>query len=471
MFSKDTYLARRQELKRLMGSGVVLLFGNNEAPYNYPANAYTPFRQDSSFIYYFGQHRDGLIGVIDIDNDREMLLGDDVDIEDIVWLGTVGTVSSLAAQVGVAQSAPRQEVFAIVKKAIAAGQEIHFLPPYRHDTQILLMDLLGIHPSQQKERASLRLIKAIITMRARKSDEEIAAMDAASDIGYLMHTKAMRLCRAGVMETAVAGQIDGVALSFAQGVSFATICSQHGEIMHGAPYEVPLRNGQLLLVDAGCEKDDYCSDNTRAMPVSGTFTPQQRDIYQIVVDCHDYALTLAKPGVRWWDVHFAICRLIACRLKEMGLMRGDIDEALHVGAHALFLPHGLGHMLGMDAHDMEGLGQTYVGFDDEVRPRLDQFGTNALRMGRALEEGFVVSDEPGIYFIPDLIDEWRTKGLHTDFINYAALEAYRSFGGIRIEDALLITADGCRFVGTKRIPYTLADVEDYMAQHRETITV
>ncbi len=463
MFSKETYIARRRELARLTGGGLVILFGNNEAPYNYPANEYYPMRQDSSFLYYFGLHRDGLTGVIDIDNDREILLGDDVDVEDIVWLGTVGSVESLGQKAGIGETAPAGRLVKIVEKAKARGQEIHFLPPYRHDTMIRIMDLLGLHPSEQKDRASVKLIKAVVAMRSVKSAEEIEAIDRACDTGYLMHTAAMKLCRPGVSEQYIAGQMDGIALSHSSGVSFPTICTQHGEIMHGIPKDAALESGRLLLCDAGCELGDYCSDNTRTMPVDGKFTPRQRDIYQIVADCHDLALKAAAPGVRWMDVHFAVCRLMASRLGDLGLMKGDAGDAVSAGAHALFLPHGLGHMMGMDVHDMEGLGQNYVGFDEETRPRLDQFGTDALRMGRTLGEGFVVTDEPGIYFIPALIDDWRARGLHKDFINYDKVEEYRDFGGIRIEDDVLITRDGCRFLGTKRIPYSIKDVEDFMA--------
>ncbi|MCD8282241.1 MAG: aminopeptidase P family protein [Prevotella sp.] len=467
MFDKETYISRRRELKRLMGSGLLLFFGNNEAPYNYPANGYSPMRQDSSFLYYFGIHRAGLTGVIDVDNDASMLLGDDVSVEDIVWLGSVGSVQSLAERVGITVSAPLKRLAEIISKARGQGRSIHFLPPYRHDTQIAIMDLLGIHPSRQREKASPELIKAVVKMRSKKSEEEIAAIDRACDIGYLMHTKAMLLCAEGVSEKYIAGQMDGIVLSNAQAVSFPTICTQHGEIMHGVPKDVPLEGSRLLLCDAGCEKDDYCSDNTRTMPVSGTFTTRQREVYQIVVDCHDLALRMAAPGVKWRDVHLAVCKLMAGRLKELGLMKGDTDEAVAAGAHALFLPHGLGHMMGMDVHDMEGLGQTYVGFDDEVRPQLDQFGIDALRMGRRLEEGFVVTDEPGIYFIPALIDDWRAKGLHKEFVNYDNVELYRDFGGIRIEDDVLITPTGARFLGTKRIPYRIADVETYMASGGE----
>ena len=465
MFSKETYVKRRAELKKLVGNGLVILFGNNEAPANYPANAYSPMRQDSSFLYYFGQHRDGLAGVIDIDNDTETLYGDDIDVEDIVWMGFTPSVADLAAEVGVTKTAPMKELKTICDKAIAQQQPVHFLPPYRHDTKIQIMDLLGIHPSQQKERASLRLIKAVVKMRSTKEPQEIEAIERACDVGYVMHTTAQVLIKPGVTERFVGGQVDGIARSLAQGVSFATIFTQHGEIMHGSPSDNCLEAGRLALCDAGCELDDYCSDNTRTMPVNGKFTQRQKEIYSIVEACHDYVLEVAKPGVKYADVHFAVCRLMTERLKELGLMKGDTDEAVAAGAHAMFLPHGLGHMMGMDVHDMEGLGQIYVGFDEETRPNLEQFGTNCLRMGRRLQEGFVVTDEPGIYFIPALIDDWKQSGHCKEFINFDLLETYKDFGGVRIEDDILITSDGCRFIGSKRIPYHPADLETFMSSN------
>ena len=465
MFSKETYVRRRAELKKLVGNGLIILFGNNEAPANYPANTYSPMRQDSSLLYYFGQHRDGLVGVIDIDNDIEMLLGDDIDVEDIVWMGFTPSVADLAAEVGITKTAPMKELKAICDKAIAQKQTIHFLPPYRHDTKIQIMDLLGIHPSQQKERASLQLIKAVVKMRSTKEPQEIAAIERACDVGYAMHTTAQLLIKPGVTERFIGGQVDGIARSLAQGVSFATIFTQHGEIMHGSPSDNCLEAGRLALCDAGCELDDYCSDNTRTMPVNGKFTQRQKEIYSIVEACHDYVLEVAKPGVKYADVHFAVCRLMTERLKELGLMKGDTDEAVAAGAHAMFLPHGLGHMMGMDVHDMEGLGQIYVGFDEETRPNLEQFGTNCLRMGRKLQEGFVITDEPGIYFIPALIDDWKQSGHCKEFINFELLETYKDFGGVRIEDDILITSDGCRFLGTKRIPYHPADLESFMSSN------
>ena len=463
MFSKETYIRRRAELKRLVGNGVIILFGNNEAPANYPTNAYAPMRQDSSFLYYFGQHRDGLVGLIDVDNDEEWLYGDDIDVEDIVWMGYTPSVAELAAEVGITKTAPLSKLkFKLFTINRQSTRKIHFLPPYRHDTQIYLMDALGIHPSKQKEAASVELIKAVVKMRATKDPQEIAYIDAACDVGYVMHTTAQLLIKPGVTERFVAGQVDGIARSLAQGNSFGTIFSQHGEIMHGCPSDAKLEDGRLVLCDAGCELDDYCSDHTRTMPVNGKFTQRQLEIYSIVEACHDYVLEVAKPGVKYQDVHFAVCKMMTDRLKEIGLMKGDTEEAVRAGAHAMFLPHGLGHMMGLDVHDMEGLGQIYVGFDDETRPNLEQFGTNCLRMGRKLEPGFVLTDEPGIYFIPHLIDQWRESGHCKEFLNFDMLETYKDFGGIRIEDDLLITNDGCRFLGSKRIPYHPAELEEFM---------
>ena len=466
MFDKATYVSRRAKLKELVKSGIIILFGNNESPCNFPANGYYPFRQDSTFLYYFGLQRDGLVGVIDIDNDIETLVGNDIDIEDIVWYGSVNSMHAMAESVGVKNTAPMKSLKIICNDAMRQKRRIHFLPPYRHDIKIQIFDLLGIHPVQQKESASMTLINAVVKMRSTKEQQEIEELERASVIDYKMHTTAMRLTKPGVTEKFIGGQVDGVANSYGAMVSFPTIFSQHGEIMHGNPSMAELESGRLVLCDCGAETiNNYCSDNTRTYPVNGKFTQRQLEIYSIVEACHDYVLEVAKPGVKYMDVHFAVCRLMTERLKELGLMKGDTDEAVAAGAHAMFLPHGLGHMMGMDVHDMESLDQINVGFDAETRPRLDQFGTNCLRMGRRLEEGFVVTDEPGIYFIPALIDDWKASGHCAEFLNFDKLETYKDFGGIRIEDDVLITKDGCRFLGEDRIPYHPKDVEEFMANN------
>lgn len=456
-------MARRQALSRLAGSGLVLLFGNNDSPANYPSNAYK-FRQDSAFLYFFGQHRDGLVGVIDVDQHTETLVGNEIDIDDIVWFGSVKSVSAMAEECGVGATAPMSSLADMVQKALKAGRQVHFLPPYRYDTQIQIMDLTGIHPSKQREAASMPLIQAVIKLRSTKSAEEIAEIERACAIGYKMHVTAMKMCRPGVTEQAIGGAIDGVAYAEGCMPSFQSIVTMHGEIMHGNPSPRQLESGRLMLCDAGAEtNENYCSDNTRTTPISGHYTQRQRDIYSIVSDCHDLVLDVARPGVKWWDVHFDVCRLMTNRLKELGLMKGDTEEALRAGAHALFLPHGLGHMMGMDVHDMEGLGQTNVGYDDEVRPS-SQFGTASLRFARKLEPGFVVTDEPGIYFIPDLIDLWKREGHNAEFLNFEEIEKFKDFGGIRIEDDVLITENGCRFLGEQRIPYHMDEVEQFLAE-------
>lgn len=449
-------------MRQLVGHGLIVLMGNNESPMNYPSNTYK-FRQDSSFLYFFGQHRDGLVGVIDADSGAETLLGDEIDIDDIVWYGEVTSVVQMAEECGVAHTAPMAALTEMVAQAQKAGRKVHFLPPYRHETMIRLHDLLGIHPSQQRDAASQELIQAVIQLRLVKSAEEIEELERAAAIGYEMHTTAMRLCRPSVTEAYIGGVLDGIAASHGSMVSFQSIVSMHGEILHGYPSARPLEAGRLLLCDAGAEtREHYCSDHTRTTPISGTFTQRQKDIYNIVVDCHDLALTHARPGVRWWDVHYDVCRLMTNRLKDLGLMKGDTEAAVQAGAHALFLPHGLGHAMGMDVHDMEGLGQTFVGYDEETRPST-QFGTASLRFARRLEEGHVVTDEPGIYFIPALIDLWRKEGTNAEFLCFDEIEKYKDFGGIRIEDDVLITKDGCRFLGEKRIPYHVDEVEAFLA--------
>lgn len=468
LFSKETYVERRRRLRELVGSGLILLFGNNDSPNNYPSNAYK-FRQDSAFLYFFGQKRDGLVGVIDADSGEELLVGNEIDIDDIVWYGSVHSVCAMAEECGAQGAAPMAKLAELVGQAVKAGRQVHFLPPYRSDIKIQLMDLLGIHPSKQREAASLSLIQAVIQLRSIKSEEEIAELERASAIGYKMHTTAMRLARPGVTEQYIGGVLEGIACAYGAQVSFQSIVSMHGEILHGYPSPRKLEQGRLLLVDAGAEtNDNYCSDHTRTTPIGSRFTQRQKDIYNIVVDCHDLALTHARPGVRWWDVHMAVCTLMTERLKDLGLMKGDTDAAVAAGAHALFLPHGLGHMMGMDVHDMEGLGQTYVGYDAETRPST-QFGTASLRFARRLEVGHVVTDEPGIYFIPDLIDLWRKEGTNAEFLNFDAIEKYKDFGGIRIEDDVLITADGCRFLGKERIPYHVDEVEDFLAAHADEV--
>ncbi len=462
LFNKETYTNRRLRLKSQVKGGIIVLFGNNESPVNYPNNSYK-FRQDSSFLYFYGQHREGLVGVIDIDNDKEYLIGNDIDIEDIIWCGSVDSVADMASQCGVANSAPMGFLTELIQDAQNKGRKIHFLPPYRHDQMIQIMDLTGIHPYQQREKASLELIMAVVNQRAVKTPEEIAEIERACAIGHEMHITAMKMCRPGITEQEIAGTISGIAASKGCIVSFPAILTMHGEIMHGYPSTRPLEAGRLMLCDAGAEtNENYSSDHTRTTPISGKFTSKQKDIYSIVETCHDYAIGMAKPGVKWLDVHMGVATIMTERLKDLGLMKGNTEDAVQAGAHAMFFPHGLGLMMGMDVHDMEGLGQQYVGFDDEVRPST-QFGTNCLRCGRRLQEGWVMTDEPGIYFIPALIDDWRAKGINKEFINFDAVEGYKDFGGIRIEDDILITADGCRVLG-QHIPYHLDEVEKFLEE-------
>jgi Xaa-Pro aminopeptidase len=460
MFNRETYISRRQKLKQHISEGIILLLGNVDSPMNYADNTYY-FRQDSSFLYFFGLDFQKLAGVIDAESGEEIIFGDDVEIEDIIWMGPQIALKEKAAEVGITKTEPYKNLQSIIEKAIQAGRKIHFLPPYRAENKILLNDLLGISISKLKAYSSLELIKAIVALRSVKEEQEIAEIRKACAVGYQMHVTAMKMAKAGVWEQHIAGTIEGIANAGGGMVSFPVILSQNGETLHNHDHSKTLQNGRLLLVDAGAEIGSrYASDFTRTVPVSGKFTQQQREIYEIVLAANNRGRELTKPGSTYLSVHLAAAEVIASGLKALGLMKGDVKEAVANGAHALFMPHGLGHMLGLDVHDMEDLGQIYVGYDDETRP-VNQFGTAYLRMGRKLEPGFVITNEPGIYFIPALIEKWKAEQINTDFINFGRLESYLNFGGIRLEDDILVTQSGSEILGD-RIPITLDEVEEIM---------
>ena len=461
MFETSVYKNRRARLKEKVNSGLVFILGNGEAPANYTDNTYK-FRQDSSFLYFFGLNQPGFAGVIDIDSGDEYLFGNDVDMDDIIWMGPQPSVKDMAARAGVSKTAPFARLADCMKTAISQGRRIHFLPPYRFRNMLLLEELLGIRPALVKNYASLELIKAVVDLRSVKEPCEIEEITKACNIGYEMHTAAMRNCKPGVKEQYIAGLIEGIAASYGSMVSFPVILSQNGETLHNHDHSQILQEGRMMLTDAGAEEvSHYCSDFTRTVPVGGKFLTRQKEVYNIVLAANNKAIEIAKPGVTYQYVHLEVCKVLAQGLKDLGLMKGDVNEAVAAGAHALFMPHGLGHMMGLDVHDMEDLGQIYVGYDDETRP-IDQFGTSSLRMGRRLQEGFVITDEPGCYFIPALIDQWRAQGMHKEFLNYDKIETFKDFGGIRLEDDILIIPGGSRFLGDKRTPITVEEVEEIM---------
>jgi len=457
MFPPSTYQARRERLKRDLKSGIALFLGNNELGMNYAGNTYH-FRQDSNFLYFFGLDQPGLAAVIDVDNNREIIFGDDLSLEDVVWMGASPRLKSLAEQVGVREVLPARRLTAFLKKNRRAGQTIHFLPPYRHDNMFVLKNCLNIPVARQKAAASEAFIRAVVAQRAHKSAEEIAEMERAVNVTGAMHVAAMRAARPGQVEAELAGLVEGMAVSAGGNLSYPVILTVNGHILHNHYHGNTLQRGQMALGDFGAETaQHYAGDITRTFPVDRRFTPKQREVYEIVLDAETSAIASLQPGMLYRDVHHAAARHMADGLKALGLMQGNLDDAVAQGAHALFFPHGLGHMIGLDVHDMEDLGENYVGYSDAVT-RSTQFGTAYLRLARALEPGFVLTVEPGIYFIPQLIDQWRRKNLFAEFINYTAVAKYRNFGGIRIEDNVLITENGHRVLGDP-IPKTVEAVE------------
>ena len=461
MFDRQVYISRRKRLLESLKEGVVLLLGNSEASCNYPDNQYQ-FRQDSSFLYFFGLDKPDLAAVLDVESGEEVVFGDDVDIDDIIWMGPQPLIADEAAAVGVKKTAPLARLADCLKEAQRKGRTIHFLPPYRNHNRILLHQLLGLPLAGLKEAASVELIKAVVALRLVKEPCEVEEIDKACNLGYAMHLTAMKMMRLGMVEQELVGVMEGVCKSGGVMTSFPTILSQHGETLHNHYHGDVLTEGRLCVIDAGVEiASHYCSDNTRTLPTGGKFTQKQKDVYNIVLAANDFAREAARPGVTYRDVHLGSGKIIVQGLKNLGLVHGDVDEMVAAGVQGLFMPHGLGHNMGLDVHDMEDLGENYVGYDpDQVRAK--QLGLGSLRMARRLVPGHVITDEPGIYFIPALIEKWKQEGHNAQFIDFARLEDYYDFGGIRLEDDLLITERGARILGMKRLPITVAEIEETM---------
>lgn len=458
MFSAKTYTARRETLRTKIGSGIILLPGNPFSPNNYPNNAYY-FRQDSTFRYYFGLNVADLVGVIDADTGEEALYGDDLTVEDIVWTGPQPSLREMAAEVGIRSTFPMAELQGRLRKAIALGRKIHFLPPYRGETKLQLSALLGIRPDLLHDYKSVELMFAVAEMREKKSPEEIEALERAFHIGYDMHLTAMKMCRPGVVEREIAGAIEGIARSKGQGVSFPSIVSQHGETLHNLNSDGVLEPGRLLLCDAGGESlEGYCSDHTRTYPVSGKFTDRQREIYNIVLAAHDHVARIVRPHMMYTEIHNAAYLTLAEGLVAIGLLKGSPADAVASGAMTMLMPHGLGHGLGMDVHDCEAMGERSFDFAS-IAERAARSATCVYRAAWRVEPGTVLTDEPGLYFIPALIDKCRAEGLYKGIVDYDRLDAYRDFGGIRIEDDLIVTETGCRMVGDRKIPITVEELE------------
>ena len=459
MFSKNIYKARRQRLIKSIKDGVLLFLGNSEAPSNYSDNQYI-FRQDSTWLYYFGIDEPRFAAVLDLETGSQTIFADDVGIDDIIWMGPQPSVATQAAEVGISETAPYSKLDLVVSSALVKGRPIHTVPPSRYYNTLKLQSLGTGSPSEA-------LIKAVIKMRLVKQPEEIAELDAAGVLGQQMHTVARKGIRVGRVEQEIVGEMEGVTLSGGWGVSFATILTQHGEVFHNHGHANTIVPGKLMVIDAGAEGNShYASDFTRTYPTGGKYTPRQRDIYQTVYECHELAFSLIRPGVQYRDVHLAACRHMLDNLRQLSLVKGDLDDMLSLGIAGLFMPHGLGHNMGLDVHDMEDLGEDLVGYDPDQK-RSAQLGLGSLRMARRLVPGNVITDEPGIYFIPDLIALWKKNGTDKGHVNYAALEeGYLDFGGIRIEDDVLVTEDGARRTGGTRLPASPDEVEAAMEADR-----
>jgi Xaa-Pro aminopeptidase len=441
LFDAAIYITRRQALMQAMGKGVLFFPGAVEQPMNYKGNPF-PFRQDSNFLYYFGIPYPGLAGIMDADRGVSILVGQDADMEDVVWMGPQPKMEERIQWIGAEEFISPEEVAASL-----SGKQVHYLPPYQADRILYLHDLLGKSIEEVKQGFSPELVHAVIQQRAYKAPEEIHQMNEALTITAAMHTQIRKAVAPGKLEAHIRGIAEGVAFAQQGRLAYQAICTIQGQTLHNNEYHRQLKEGDMLLCDIGAENSmGYAGDITRTYPVSSKFGTQQSEIYDLVLKAEVESIAAVKPGTLYRDIHLGAARIIVEGLQQIGLMKGNTDEAVAASAHALFFPHGLGHMIGLDVHDMEGLGENNVGYSDEIK-RSEQFGTAYLRMARALEPGFVITVEPGIYFIPELIDQWQNEGRFAEFINYDKVKAYRNFTGIRIEDNILVTKDGHTILG------------------------
>ena len=454
MFAKETYIQRRALLKKNIGSGVLLFLGNDEQGLHYEDNTFR-YRQDSTFLYYFGLSFAGLSAIIDIDEDKEIIFGDELTIDHIVWMGTQPTLKEKSGRVGITEVMPSAEIMNYLHKAVRKGQTVHYLPPYRAEHKLKLMEWLGIPPARQE--GSVPFIRAIVAQRSYKSAEEVEEIEKACNVTADMHITAMKVLRPGMYEYEVVAEMNRVAESNNCELSFATIATVNGQTLHNHYHGNKVKPGDLFLIDAGAEvKSGYAGDMSSTVPADKTFTPRQRAVYEIQNAMHLEAVKALRPGIPYMDVYDLSARVMVEGMKELGLMKGNAEDAVREGAHALFYPHGLGHMMGLDVHDMENLGEIWVGYNGQ--PKSTQFGRKSQRLAIPLEPGFVLTIEPGVYFIPELIDLWKGEKKFKDFINYDKVEEYRNFGGIRNEEDYLITETGARRLG-KKIPLTPEEVE------------
>ena len=454
----ERYVRRRQSLREAVREGVILIPASTTAWRS--ADNRWPFRQSSHLLYLVPIIRPGLLLALDVDNGRDILFAPAEDPDDLVWHGPNPAIREEAAAVGIDDVRDGSDLPQFLNEVRGVGRPIHLPPIFQPGVREEVAGWLGIAPEGVQARVSEELIRALGEQRLIKDEQEIGEIERALNVTAEMFRAAMQVARPGISEAAVRGEMARVVLGANMTFSFNPIVTVEGEVLHKETYHNTLADGDLLLIDAGVETPaGYASDITRTVPVSGTFTGRQREIYEIVLAAQLAAIAEIVPGASFRAVHDRASRVIASGLTKLGLMRGDPAEAVAAGAHALFFAHGLGHPLGLDVHDLHDLGDE-VAYDPD-QPRSQKFGTRFLRFGRTVKQGMVLTVEPGIYFIPALIDSWRAENRHADFIDYGAVDRYRTFGGIRIEDDVLCEEAGSRVLGPD-IPKLPHEVEEAM---------
>lgn len=424
-----------------MKNGIVLMLGNTFSPLDYKSNTY-PFHQDDTFRYYFGIDKPDFAALMDLDSGETILFGKEYSINDRIWSRNISDLKDIAHDAGLDKFKKISVLKAYISEEMQKRRAIHHIPYSRAENRCLITELVSAYnPSDS-------LVEAIIKQRSIKSEEEVAEIEQAVSTSCKIFQIAKDMAVPGIKESDILNRMLYETAMADTKTSFQPIVTVRGETLHNDSYDNILKENDLLLIDFGIfSKEGYASDNTRTLPVGKDFTSEQRDIYSIVLKAQSEAIDAIKPEVKNLEVHIKACMTITEGLKTLGLMKGDALCAVEAGAHALFFPHGIGHMLGLNTHDMEGFGEDLVGYGKQLK-RNSQFGLRSLRLARELKEGFTITIEPGIYFIPQLIDMWQAEGKYKEFINYDKLAKFKNFGGIRIEDDILVTNSGSRILGT-----------------------
>jgi Xaa-Pro aminopeptidase len=428
-----TLLQRRKKLAAAIANPVILWSGRAPSR-NFAANRF-PFRASSHFLYFAGLSLDN--AVIRLDRGKLELFMDNSSADDELWHGKMPTREEIALEIGADAAYPLSELSLKTKEAATIA--VQDVVTYQQQCQLLTRN---IAPANKSEGIDLELAKAIVNLRLVHDRAALVEIKKAVAVSIEAHLAGIKAVSEAKCEAEVRSAMEGIIIANNMTCAYSSIVTVRGEVLHNETYHRPLRSGDLLLADVGAETNSgWASDITRTFPVSGKFSSTQKDIYDIVLKAQTSCIERIRPGIEYRDIHLLACEVIAEGLINLGILQGRATDLVEMDAHALFFPHGIGHLLGLDVHDMEDLGDL-AGYE-ESRQRSDRFGLGYLRLDRSLQPGMVVTIEPGFYQVPAILNSPQFRNKFRDFVNWEKLDRFADVRGIRIEDDVLVTDSGC----------------------------